>query len=471
MTTPRADIPYHWIRGLPLEVQREIELNFLTLGQAIDNATGPFIVVADDGTGDFTSIKTAIETCSASVTPGSGNAAFNIYVKPPVLGTWYSDVGLGQVNMGSTDATVDIHLFGPNIGSNGIPAILTGSSVAQGVHWKCDGLKWDSSDGFFLGSIIIEALIASLVVENLYMTFGNGAGGLVQTNSGTNQLRIWLKNCYVDGYVVANVACPTRLTLEDTTCTLAIFAGTSVLSCPLAVRRCLLGAGWIVGSAVMNVGGSTYWVLTDNIVRGQVSTTLRGNGGSQNGSLLFARNECVFSGVITIDHPDTGATYNVSDNYGNGDSGGGGGWVFIGGGDGPQITFADNSAGWTLHIGNAGLTASSGVRISGLYGDVICDADNALIDIVVGMANAAGHTGLTLTGRNCVALVGIERPGAGCVGVNVSGNDNIISGGFLAVPTPAIDTGLRNIINGALGGVGLPTSTQDFRHDFLGSFG
>ncbi len=44
MTTPKADIPFHWIAGLPPEAQRQIEQNFLSMGKAID---GTFTRVYD----------------------------------------------------------------------------------------------------------------------------------------------------------------------------------------------------------------------------------------------------------------------------------------------------------------------------------------------------------------------------------------------------------------------------------------
>ena len=176
----KVNLPYPYIRSLPPVDQERLRRNFDAV--AYDGRGGcPFVVVADDGSGDYTSIKVAIETESTRRYNNSqvAGGVVWIYVKPRTDGSYYyDDSGDGTVTIAGGCA---VHVVGPNtqwVDYNSF-------SGATGCYWDFDGLN-------------MSALNSNITIENLNLDH-SGTYGLIESTASI--AGVTLRNCYVGGFV------------------------------------------------------------------------------------------------------------------------------------------------------------------------------------------------------------------------------------------------------------------------------
>lgn len=85
-------VPHPWIENIDSRARTMLYRNFAEIEAALGGGFTTFTTVADDGTGDYTTIKAAVEAV-----PNDG-AAF-IYVKPHSAGGYYDDTVYGNVTL------------------------------------------------------------------------------------------------------------------------------------------------------------------------------------------------------------------------------------------------------------------------------------------------------------------------------------------------------------------------------------
>jgi hypothetical protein len=216
-----------------------------------------FVTVASDGTGDYTSIKDAIE--GVSVTTGvttSGNVT--IWVKPSA--TDYTDSGRGRVALrdglrvtvtcGLQPEGRTTGLFGSVLGQQGW--IFDGFSVASSgfsfvgfsnFHLQGPDSTWFSGSG----------AVTTAWFENIYFNGAGSSSQLCQTAGSTGNLRLTITNCSGEDFSVAapgNVApsltmqnCLLRVGLATTSVALTNTAGWQLFNCSTATMPAMGGSG------------------------------------------------------------------------------------------------------------------------------------------------------------------------------------------------------------------------------------
>lgn len=166
-----------------------------------------FVVVANDGSGDYTSIKDAIE--GVNVTTGvttSGNVT--IWVKPSA--TDYNDAGRGRVTLRDglrVTVTCGLQPNGQTIG-------LYGSVLGQ-QGWLFDGFTVAGSGFSFIGvsNMVLygpgstwfsgSGATTTVWFENIYFNGTGVSSQLCQTAGSTRALRLIITNCAGEDFVVA----------------------------------------------------------------------------------------------------------------------------------------------------------------------------------------------------------------------------------------------------------------------------
>lgn len=187
-------MPFPFVDELPARARDQLARNFMELESEF--AAPPFLVVADDGTGDFDSIKDAIE---ASTTDAL------IYVRP---GT-YNDSGRGVV---SVNPNADVIVFA-KLAHIEIPNDTAGDQL-QPTHqrWQCDGISAPTAVQNYLTLVGIDldtgsaAVVAALLSTRKFrLSIQNGkitsTGGL---HGGFNEFGD-LGFAFSDSVVTANV--------------------------------------------------------------------------------------------------------------------------------------------------------------------------------------------------------------------------------------------------------------------------
>ncbi len=427
MTTPRADIPFHFIRGLDPEVQRQIELNFLTLGEHVDTKHQAFLVVADDGSGDYVSVKDAVDAVVANATSAVTAA---IYVKPPVLTPYYIDTGRGVIST-RYDSGTSLHIFGPNLGDNG----NKGLGASGGVVWEFDGFTQSAGDGSSNDSIVLQ---------NLTIV----APAILIAGSGGNRMHLSLVNSLLYGAITDyGYNENAQLVLDSSDVQQPIFR--TSLTVTLWARNCTLHKGWMDSGQTLTIDRG--FVVEESTVEEQVDTTIA--HGIQNGDMHFARNTWVRAGgdsALTV-NPNAVASYSWSDNQ---DHNLGSGrntttWVIATGDGTPYLSFQGNNCPtWILDIEPA--ANPRGLILTGLYHSVVLGTAVAgtLGSVECTMDNTGGYTALNIKGNGNVMTLSLgSMTGGGSTGVNISGNNNTVLGYISGATTPSVDTGTNNHIN------------------------
>ena len=440
MTTPRADIPYHFVRDLPPESQRQLELNFLSLGKALDSVPTIYTVVADDGSGDYTSIKAAIE----DLTSASGSYA--IYVKPPTLATTYDDTGAGSVTLGGSAGldglTVAVHLFGPHLGKNG--RIVGTSGVYYGIEWGFDGITGNSGDGSGQSWLTIDNLVLAPTASpssNDVIYFLNNAS-----------LHLTLRNCAVKGGLVKSTSGsdPDYVYLESCSFSKELWNRTTA-GCPFIARDCFFNTGWIIASATWYLG--THFVFDDCLIKGQVSTTVRSDNSGGGFMWKFNHTEIDVSATTTWTFNNSGTEdhYVMSGCQRASNTTGVLTLSFAGSGHGPHIDLTGNVLPYTdVTIANS--AQDVGVNITGLYRKLTLKGHGATVDAVLYGRGSSSITLLTLNSGAVGCTINVAAvPGTSTTGYSVASGANynyITYGNLQGVTTVGTDSGTSNYING-----------------------
>lgn len=424
-----ASIPFPYLRSLPKADQQRLKRDF---DAVLARSQVPFTVVASDGSGDFRSIKAALEA-----------GRTYIYVKPGV----YNDTGAGPVSIfGSGILTFYI------VGAEWADAETATASSA--ITWAFDSISCDAGDGSVAARWNIRGMILSPTTSSVF-----------SNSSGVDS--IFLQNVRVNASLCQAVL--TAVVLTNCLFTTAIFTS-SQTNASLIVDRCTLQAGWIVAASQILFSTGAVLRITDSVVQNQVSTTIKGTSGPNGTGVVIARNQWVgTTATISLTNSDTAANYIIAENWENG-SGAGGVTTWnldqgLGSTNGPQCSFVDNSCpGWRV---NANYAGSASFRLTGIYGACSIACDGALVSATFDLAGT-NATGLTIGGNACAVQMSIMRGGATSTGLNVSGGGNIVTiGGTGHVNTLYVDSGSKNIIN--FGAGGRVTSVDAIEKDLLPS--
>lgn len=428
---PQIRIPYPFIEELPARARDQLYRNFIELE---DGTRQPFIVVASDGTGDFTSIKAAIEDQAA---PGTGEGATLIYVKP---GT-YSDSGRvtpaagAQVVVWAASA-----LLGPRAGmaSNTSPVPLT----PERLKWAFDGFTVPASGTTQVSLIGLDAQVSSGV------WWADAAGSVIfgaencRLRGGTSLSPATITGRHEYFFTDCDVDIPTMLAgvnppyVRGRGCRFNSFCGDgtyqmtgtgggfSGINDRIRLLDCFVSAGTVTYSTVTSV-------VTDGISFRNCVLSIS--------SLTVVSNRIE---VVDCTGNITTGSFSASDNTPAGEN----------------IMLADNwmpNSTWTLS------GDETDAYISGYYGKLVlaidahaswfaCKADVAL-------AVPAGGTAMTISGGGWMVTAAF-RPDAGGGGqaLTVTGNNNTV---IASIPSGmgVTNSGTNNRINalpptGAAGG-------------------
>lgn len=186
---PIFEFAYRLIHDLPPRAQQELLRNFqgvaATFGDLNDS---PFVIVADDGSGDYTSIKVAVETETAKhALLASTDEAIVIFVKPSVAGTSYNDHGAGLVTQAAGAGSVNVVIVSatPTLGSDGLTSGetvswhldgLSGYDLlgSSGAIWTFVNMNYDVSSGSLIGDDGVSALWMQQSSGGLITSFNIG---------------------------------------------------------------------------------------------------------------------------------------------------------------------------------------------------------------------------------------------------------------------------------------------------------
>lgn len=353
------------------KLREELRQNWLEIERwpvmgAADPTGLPFIVVADDGTGDFTSIKEAIEATTDTLTNTGGRF---IWVKP---GT-YDDSGDGIVDLTGRN----VQVFAPTAGLS----FYVGSTQAVQA-WKMDGFTCSSARGF----VHCEGLQIQLA--------GTGSRLL---NGATNETSCLFLRCIIesDGTSQAVVASGTFASGIFTDCnltTLAVFRGATSFGSQLRFFNCVGTVFSAAGGAATVTGNPTIRVIGGN-VNWAAGLTMNGTSSTATGQFVLEHAQFV-GGDLTLD--DIG-TVEIHDCYTRGTTTSLTTWSFttnVGTTNRPNFHLASNdlrdvSLKFVDGTGSPPFDHAA-VFVSGSYRQILCEISYAEVDVFL---DAAGYTG------------------------------------------------------------------------------
>lgn len=422
---------------------------FLTIERWADRNIGdlvalPFIVVADDGSGDFTSIKDAIEATTDS--PSSDVGGRFIWVKPHSTGGAYVDTGAGAVACGGRN----VYVFGPS-GD-------WGSGAVGHQAWQVEGLSWGA-----FGLATFEGLNIQL--------FSGASSRLLSGSDG----RARFINCDVQsgGGSTAVVASSSaiRSAFEYCNIGLPVFRGATTWSSVLVFDHCIGGVNFSPsGGAVTITGDANIFCYASDLTWRDWAIT--GGSGNINGNLVFdtcTLNSGTGGSTLTVADIHKVSISNMRDNYLGNSSANTGTWTFSSASTvdrAPSINLSNNSLRYISLV----FSASAGnqqsnlvVRVSGIYRTLRTGASFTVADVVLG----SGQTATVLTYvtvdnacQNCnikAAVNGLNSGAtvAGSIAYNLAGSGHILTlSGFATCPTASTP----------VPGVGPPTTEINGTH-------
>jgi Pectinesterase. len=415
---------------LTLLMDRDQELEF-----ALSSAQGfsAFVVVASDGSGNYTSIKAAIEAQDTGT-----SICHLIYVK----GGNYTDLGAGAVDVSNRN----IWLLGAGVN------IVPGQS--SGVNWSLDGLTATGTAGVVSAEGInfkldpartplFQGSIGTCSFSGFRCTFTQSSG-LSTTNTffGSGPATaLFLRDCDASTFAIFGSSCTSAGNID-------IVGG--------RVAICNTGTTGQVGGSSTSLGNIK---IRQADIFGSAAFTIYGrNSGTFGGVADFTGCDWTnWTGDFTItDVLDTQFT----NNYSRGDA-------HIG-----TLTLRSLAVSRTSNFNCRGndlpstdllIAGGTNVRpayITGHYRKVTLSADSIIFSLHCSTQGLSSITALTVTASGCVGQAALATGGGGSnTGINVSGNNNIIDvGNSGAFTTPIVDSGTGNAINtrapgGAAGGV------------------
>lgn len=422
------EYPFRLIHDVSPRAQREIQRDFQKVAEIFKSINSPFVVVAIDGTGDFTSIMDAINS-----------GAERVYVKHGQ----YSDVSRGAIDIGTRTLMLE--------GSSELPYI---SGTPQ-LQWSFDGFTDIGAN------IEIRNMDISTSTQCLFRGTGGGVSAILVEDANLPAL---FTNNYSVGTLMVNRCVLAGIAQQNVTIGHAIIANSTI-------------GELNTNSATMTVDNVLCY---NNLFTPSVNVTIAcaaGGGGSDHGQVIFDGNMWAASTAVTISYSALArsqsspyvwsnnrslpATSIITWNLTVGDSSTNNEYA--------SCLFTDNSTPfWIINVTGVASPESAPVRITGVYqrvtgtqlGDLIGDIQ--LVGYFAGVGVAlVGCVGAQLrihTHPRSSTSTGLTLD-SGCTGCNIL----TVNGDT----TPFTNTGSNNIINGVSGGAGLPVSTKDFTHPFL----
>lgn len=405
------ELPYRYITGLPKRAQEEIRRDFEEVSIALGRLPSVFVTVADDGTGDYDSIKEAVEATSQ---PGTNDEAGTyIWVKPSV--DPYSDNGAGQVDVSNRRVII----FATH------PARVTILGRAQA--WQMDGFVTTTGNGY-------------VEVHGITLTL-SGSEDLLNGASGNLEVILY-RSSVSGGRGVCGSHLQTRLTIIECEVDTPIFAAGTAAAAGITFYS--KDSGFLLRGtsspptltavdAIQVFGGSM-------VATGSALTLTNGNGGGNyqfvgvlllggvgNGSVVATCDSFVVSGCST-DEDNTAIDFSVTGHTSS---------------DYCGVSFAGNA------MSEATITTGLHTRASihGTYRAVVLGGSEGLAVIQLDMTTSG--TGISITGDQNYVVAAIRNGGGTAKAVAISaGADNnrvLYSGtGFGAADT---DAGSGNTIN------------------------
>lgn len=421
---PDFQVPYRRISGLPAKAQEEIRRNFdeVTAGFKV-LTSGPWIIVAADGTGDYTSIKTAIEATSSSATTPT-----TIFVKPGDY-TDTSSVAVGGRN---------VHILADS------PSPY--ASTAQ-TTWAFQGFTYAST--------------ATVTLEGLKIS-QNGSGNDFAQPSASARLDLTCRSVRFNQWTTGSASfAPTSATGAGTWAFIDSVlprwrAGTATISITVRALRSTFattasttltctGAQRYVDCEIEATGANAAWLITHDIMQIESCTFTSGVGSADpqithrpTAAVATKSARSIFVGNAS--HSINGGTFTL-------DLSG----TSMGGGT-PSIqqgVIGDNSLpAWVITTIGAALPANllgCIVYISGCYSKLIIGTPGTKADVQLqGLAVPA----LTITTDKChVAVAGQGFATATGKGYALTGNTNIVDfAGSSTYPVASTDVGAGNVV-------------------------
>lgn len=395
----------------------------------------PFFVVASDGTGDYTSIKTAIDALPTAAT--ANDISGIIYVK--WSSTTYDDststvdlsgkqvVLIGYSSPSSVGTMTDTgHLLMPKWTSGGFIGTSAGFLSAYGMQFSASTLTTSAFVTFNLEKCVLGTLTNQATLSNSYF-----------------------RDCYFSATVSSNTTS----------------AFTSV-----TFRDCDMEAGWVTSSATMTYNNRVRF--EGCFIKAQATTTVSGQNGS-NGE-TFEMVNCQFNvsatTTWTFNKTSTEANYTFAGCSRDGAQQGSLTIAFAGSGHGPQVVFDACNLPYT-DLSFANSASDMGLSISGLYRRITVAQTAVTVSATLDLRGSNSVTALTLSSGaiGCVIDVSVV-PGTATTGYSIAAgaNNNLITIGNLAgLSATGTDSGSGNIINAVISGsTSTIVGTNDYRHEF-----
>lgn len=387
--------------------ERKVYRDFAAIEATINGLSNTFVVVAADGSGDYLSIKEAID--AQAVISISRQGATIIYVKPSNVE--YDDSGDGRIEMGGKRIVV---LSG-----------MATQSDTPAQSWKFDGFM----DTTNIGYLSIEGLhlnttssidVFSTGGASLYVTLIRCSGTWRTLVGTTITLRIWMRECQFVNPILNGNSGATVLQVLDVLNSGILFVGTTAPPSQTNFSLCRF-----TGS---DVGWSNQNVTLSNT--GMQFTWLGGNVASSGGGVVLVCSSVTIDGVQ--DGPGSGA-FPIS----------------IGG---SSSTNFNNVAIAGVCIVDCDLTIDVNTRssVTGVFRRLIISGTEVQANVHLNLRALSGATALSITGdQNFVTLA--ARNGTGTtnkvVAIASGGDNNVVFYSATGFGTADTDAGSGNRIN------------------------
>jgi len=407
-----------------------------------DMSNMPFVVVASDGTGDYTSIKDAIDAAPSSLTVPTW-----IVVKES--STTYDDSAAGG-----------IELFGK--------AIVVMSGSAQ---------TFDE-----VGNVGTQAApLWSIGTQGFKSTGGTGYINLIGmniTSSGsaicnqTNPPTIFAENCTLEAIFGTGMAffharqCKIQTVFSAT-------IGVNSAANNLVMEDCEITSVLMANGITVNLNVNPInWMFKRcNINQGSASAAFQFGATAISANYILEFSKCKLqstTGVITFTTPRTLNRISITDCWGDI-----AGLTFAFGSSGAaSVNLAGNNLSLTAIISTESVGAQNNVlEIQGIYKSIATATDATHIDATLNQRGISSGTALTITGDYCLATVNVI-PGTTTTGVSLgaaSNNNVVVAPNIPNCATPSSDSGTANrIITATADGFSL-TKTLTNAHIFVGN--
>lgn len=405
--------------------------NYLEIERALTRTIGglkgaPFYIVASDGSGDYTSIKTAIDALPTN--SNANDISGVIWVKWSA--STYDD-GASTVDISGKQVVLIGERQTAEMGLNTVISPLTSPK------WTSGGLTGASTGYIYVESITFNATNASV-------------SGFV---------RWWAKECSFGS--LTNQASLNNSQFERCRFSTAVLNTTACTVNALTMKNCDLAAGWMIASGATTV--STLFSIRDSKITNQVSTTINGQNGAGSTQFEFIGNQIdtnsnstwTFALSSNEDHYTISNNARVTNNTAILT-------ITMGGsGHGPHVVLASNNMPYTK-LAFTYSASDAEIYVSGIYTAISSSAKGMHVNVILTPLGQSSITLLTLTSGAVGGIYSINAINAGTTITGYSlaagANNNIILFSELGVlSVSGTDSGTGNSVNslppnGAAGG-------------------